>query len=343
MYRLGDIAKDIDAQLQGDSNCVITAIKPIQEAKAGELSFLNNPKYQKYLPQCQASAVIVTKDLADTCPHHALIVKDTYVAYAKAAQLFVTKFPVTAGIHASAVVGANCNIDATATIDANVVIGDDVVIGANTHVYPGTVIGHQCQLGENVTLYANVTLYDNVQLGNGVTIHSGAVLGSDGFGLAKSKGEWIKIPQLGNVVIGENTEIGANTTIDRGALGDTVIGKGVKLDNQIQIGHNVTIGDHTAIAACSGVSGSVDIGKHCMISGMVGFTGHFKVTDNVMITGQTMVSKEITKPGIYSSGTVMESHETWKRNAARFRQLDKMARRIKKLELAMISETTDEL
>lgn len=341
MYSLGEIAQHIGAELRGESDCLITAIKPIQTAGPGELSFISNPKYQKYLATTQASAVIISPNLAEHCPQYALIASEPYVAYAKAALLFADKIVVPTGIHPTAILGEGCIIHPTAAIGPYVVLGHNVQIGAHTSIYPHTVIGESCQIGSNSVLFAQVTLYDRVFIGDDVIIHSGAVLGSDGFGLAKSQGEWLKIPQLGHVIVHNKVEIGAGTTIDRGALGDTIIGTGVKLDNQIQVGHNVTIGDHTAIAACTGISGSVDIGQHCLISGMVGFTGHFKVTDHVTITGQTMISKAITTPGIYSSGTVMESHETWKKNAARFRQLDRMARRINELEkqLAILSDS----
>jgi len=332
MLQLQTIADHIGAEVIGDGHYQISSLKPIHQAKAGDLSFLSHSKYQKHLSTTQASAVILTKEFVNACPCHALVVDDPYVAYAKAAQLFISNKTYAQGIHSSVVVGEDCQIDASATLLANVVIGNRVNIGAKGIIHPGVVIGDDCQIGEHVTLHANVTIYDGVTIGDNVTIHSGAVLGSDGFGLAKSDGQWLKIPQLGRVIVGNDVEIGANTTIDRGALGNTVIGEGVKLDNQIQIGHNVTIGAHTAMAACSGVSGSVTIGKHCMISGMVGFTGHFNVTDHVVVTGQTMVTKGIEKPGVYSSGTVFEPHDKWKRNAARFRQLDTLAKRIKELE-----------
>ena len=333
MYRLGDIAQLIGARLQGgEANCQIKAIKPLKDAAVGELSFLSNPKYRKFLLKTQASAVIVPADFAASCPTAALVVEDPYLAYAQAAQLFAEKKTIKAGIHPTAVIGENCQIHPSAVIGAYVVVGDEVTIGQDCCIAPHTVIRDRCYLESHVTLHPHVTLYSAVRIGPRVIIHSGAVLGADGFGFANTNGHWLKIPQLGTVVIHEDVEIGANTTIDRGALGDTIIGKGVKLDNHIQIGHNVVIGDHTIIAACSGVSGSVEIGKYCRISGMVGFTGHFKVADHVIITANTIVSKGIKKPGIYSSGILMDTHADWKRNAARFRQLDDMAKRIKQLE-----------
>ena len=340
-FHLGEIADKIGAQLHGDADCAINAIRPLQSAKAGDLSFLNNPKYQKFLSNTRASAVILSPEAQVHCRGHALVMDNPYVGYAKAATLFATTPLAEPGIHSSAVVADKCQIDPAAQICANAVIGLGVVIGARSIIGAGCVISDNVSIGEDTILYPNVTIYHQVRIGSRVVINSGAVIGADGFGIAKHEGQWLKIPQLGTVVLEDDVEIGANTTIDRGALDDTVIGRGVKLDNQIQVGHNVTIGENTAIAACSGISGSVDIGKNCMISGMVGFTGHFKVADNVMITGQTMVSKGIDKPGVYSSGTVMEPHASWKKNAVRFRQLDDLAKRINQLE-KQLTETTKE-
>ena len=342
VFRLNEIAEQIGAVLHGDGDCEISAIRPLQQATSGHLSFLNNPKYEKYLADTAASAVIVSPDSLPACSTNALVLDNPYVGYAKAAHLFAPAREAQPGIHPTAVVGKDCIIDDSAEVSANVVIGDGSQIGAKSIIHPGAVIGKQCCIGKGSVLYANVTLYDGVKIGARVTLHSGVVVGADGFGLAKAEGKWLKIPQLGTVIIEDDAEIGSNTTIDRGALGDTIIGQGVKLDNQIQVGHNVTIGEHTAIAACSGISGSVDIGKRCMISGMVGFTGHFKVADDVMITGQTMVSKGIDKPGIYSSGTVMEPHASWKKNAVRFRQLDQLAKKVKQLESQLAEITANE-
>jgi UDP-3-O-[3-hydroxymyristoyl] glucosamine N-acyltransferase len=331
-YSLSEIAQKIDAKIQGNADIQITGLAPLQMAKAGQIAFLDNAKYRKYLQETQASAVILNPKEANNCPTTALIVTNPYVAYAKIATLFGYKPAHKPGIHETAVIGTDCVIDKTASIGPYVVIGNHVHIGANTVIESRCSLGDYVAIGNHCLLWPNVTLYHGVKIHNGVILHSGAVVGSDGFGMANDQGKWLKIPQLGTVVIYDDVEIGANTTIDRGALGDTIIEKGVKLDNQIQIGHNVHIGEYTAMAACSGVSGSTKIGKHCLISGMVGFTGHFEVADNVVITGMTMVSKAIDKPGIYSSGTAMEPHQQWKKNAVRFRQLDEMAKRIAKLE-----------
>lgn len=338
-FTLAQIAEKLQVKLKGDGDKRICGLAPLQVANNEQLSFLDNPKYKKFLTNTAAGAVIIHPNEYDHCPVDALLSEQPYVTYAKAAQLFAFTPQNVAGIHPTAVIGKNCKIAASASIGAYVVIADEVSIGEDTVIQPGCVIGEQVAMGNQCILWPNVTVYHGVQMGNRVILHSGVVLGSDGFGMANQGGQWIKIPQLGTVVVHDDVEIGANTTVDRGALGNTVIGKGVKLDNQIQIGHNVEIGDHTAIAACSGVSGSTKIGKHCMISGMVGFTGHFEIADRVVITGMSMVSKGITEPGIYSSGTALEEHKTWRKNAVRFRQLDDMAKKLNRLETELAKLT----
>ena len=204
------------------------------------------------------------------------------------------------------------------------------------------VIGARSEIGEGGWLAPRVTLYHDVKIGKRVVIQSGAVLGGEGFGFANDKGVWQKIAQIGGVVLGDDVEVGANTTIDRGALADTIIGNGVKLDNQIMIAHNVQIGDHTAMAGCAGISGSTKIGKHCMIAGGVGMVGHIEVCDNVFVTGMTMVTRSITEPGAYSSGTAMQTAADWKKSAARIRQLDDMAKRLRELEKRLAAVTPDD-
>lgn len=339
-YSLNQLANIVSAEIKNVSNPneEIVGIAPLENAKVGYISFLHHSRYEKYLANTQASAVILTANFVEKCSKPVLVCGNPYLAYAKLAQLFGETDPVSAGIHPSAVVVTNSHIDPTATIGPNAVIEENVSIGKNTIVGPGCVIGNGASIGNHCRLWANVTLYHDVKLGNNVQIHSGTVIGSDGFGYAHNGKEWIKIPQLGAVLIEDDVEIGAGTTIDRGALEDTVIGKGVKLDNQIQIGHNVTIGEYSIVAGCTGISGSVKIGKRCRISGMVGFTGHFEIADDVTITGMTMVSKSLDKPGVYSSGTVIEPHLQWRKNAVRFRQLDNMSRRLKQLEDLILKE-----
>ena len=331
-FTLDEIAKFINAKVKGDPNKRITGLAALENAHDTQLSFLDNSKYRKFLSETKAGAIIIHPKDAENCLTNVLLTESPYVAYAKVANMFAYEPSIQIGINSSSYIGKNCHIADSARIGANVVVADGVHIGENTIIHPGVVIGESVEIGHDCIIWPNVTLYHQVKICNNVIVHSGAVIGSDGFGMANEKGQWLKIPQLGSVVIHDNVEIGANTTIDRGALDDTIIGKGVKLDNHIQIGHNVVIGENTAIAACSGVSGSTKIGKNCMISGMVGFTGHFEIADRVVITGMTMVSKSIKEPGIYSSGTGLESHRTWRKNAVRFKQLDDMAKKIQTLE-----------
>ncbi|MEE9452090.1 MAG: UDP-3-O-(3-hydroxymyristoyl)glucosamine N-acyltransferase [Gammaproteobacteria bacterium] len=331
---LGQIADLVSADIRGSSECLIAGVATLATAQAGQISFLHNPKYAKYLQQTRASAVILAGEYADKCPVTHLIVADPYHAYAKVAGLFETEDALVSGLHDTVVVGQNCNINDNVSIDAHCRIGDNVIIEANVVVGAGCVIANNCHIAANTRLWPNVTLYKDVKLGQRCRIHSGVVLGGDGFGLAKHEGAWLKVPQLGGVVIGDDVDIGANTTIDCGALEDTRIGNGVKLDNLVQIGHNVIIGDHTAIAGCVGISGSVTIGEHCIIGGGACIAGHLEIVDNVTITGTGSVSRSLKQPGVYSSGTSVRPNHKWRKNAARFHHLDVTVRRLRDLEKA---------
>ncbi|NNM58207.1 MAG: UDP-3-O-(3-hydroxymyristoyl)glucosamine N-acyltransferase [Legionellales bacterium] len=337
-YTLAELAELLSAQVQGDTKTEIVGIASLQTAKPGEISFLDNSKYRQFLAETQASAVILSAEMApkSSCP--VLIVADPYLAYAKTAALFEEKPISKPGIHPQAVIGEHCEIDPSASIGANVVIGNSVKIGKNSVIQPGCVINDKVVIGDDCWFWPNVTIYHATCIGSRTIIHSGAVLGSDGFGFAFNQGRWHKIPQIGCVIVGNDVEIGANTTIDRGALTDTVIGNGVKMDNQIQIGHNVQIGDHTVIAAGTGISGSTKIGKYCRIAGMVGFAGHIEITDQVVITAMSSVAQSITEPGIYSSGIPAGSFKTWKKNIARFLQLDNLARRLIQVERVLAKQ-----
>lgn len=312
-YTLRHIAYLIQAELQGDPDTVITGINALDKAKKGDIAFLDNARYQKYLPDTHASAVILSANDSVNCKTNALVTANPYLAYAKVAKLFEKALTKIAGIHPSAIIGKNCQIHSTASIGPNAVIGDEVIIEADVTIGAHCVIGERSIIGANTRLWSGVTLYHAVNIGRGVIIHSGAVIGSDGFGNANEKGAWFKVPQLGGVRIGDNVEIGANTTIDRGALEDTIIEEGVRLDNQIQIAHNVIIGAHTAIAACTGIAGSAKIGKYCLIGGGVGIAGHIEIADKVMITGMSGITHSIKQPGVYSSTMpAMESKKWWK-------------------------------
>jgi len=331
-FTLGKLADLLSANFIGDGNYQIYGIKDIDNACANYLSFIHGAKYACLLDGNNAGALLITQDLATNYAGNAIIVDNVYLAYAKASQLFSPKCKQQ-GIALSTKIDQSSKIGANVAIGANVVIDDNCVIGNNVQIGANTVIGAGCTIGDDCIIYSNVTFYHDVKIGNNVIIHSGAVIGADGFGFAKDEQKvWHKIAQLGGVVIGNNVEIGANTTIDRGALKNTIIGDGVKLDNQIMIAHNVEIGANTALAACCGISGSTKIGKNCMLAGGVGLVGHIEICDDVFITGMTMVTHSITEPGSYSSGTAMQTTMEWKKSAAQIRKLPKLAKKIIALE-----------
>ncbi|MDN6857184.1 UDP-3-O-(3-hydroxymyristoyl)glucosamine N-acyltransferase [Pseudomonas sp. CAN2814] len=338
-FTLAELAAQLDAELRGDPAQVIRGLATLQEAGADQLTFLANPQYRKFLADSQAGAVLLTAADAEGFAGNALIVANPYLAYAGLSHQFDRKPKAPVGIHPTAVVDEAAQVDATASVGPYVVIEAGAVIGANVTLGAHCFVGARSVIGDGGWLAPRVTLYHDVRIGKRVVIQSGAVLGGEGFGFANHKGIWQKIAQIGGVTLGDDVEIGANTTIDRGALSDTLVGNGVKLDNQIMIAHNVQIGDHTAMAGCCGISGSAKIGKHCMLAGGVGLVGHIEICDNVFVTGMTMVTRSITEPGSYSSGTAMQPAAEWKKSAARIRQLDDMARRLQQLEKRLAAVT----
>ena len=330
-YTLLQIADVIGAELQGDKDCLIQGIATLHHAKQGDLSFLANRKYRKYLKTTSASAVILSPDVIGECRINALISEDPYSAYAKAADYLYPRQPPAAGRHISAVIDKGAVISTSSYIGANTFIADNVKIGDRVYIGHGCVIESGVSIGNDTRLVANVSVCSGVSIGKRVIIHPGVVLGSDGFGIARDGGKWLKIPQLGSVMVGNDVELGANTTVDRGALEDTIIEDGVKIDNQVQIGHNTRIGEHTAIAGCCAIAGTVSIGRRCMIGGLPAIAGHIEIVDDVTITGMSGISNTIKKPGTYSGIGVMDNR-LWRKNNARFKQLDELARRIIKLE-----------
>jgi UDP-3-O-[3-hydroxymyristoyl] glucosamine N-acyltransferase len=329
---LGQLAEFLGATLRGPEDKQITGLATLQEAGPGQVSFLANPQYRKFLAITHAAAVLLKPADAEGYVGDALLIADPYLAYARISHLFDPKPKAAPGIHPTAVVADDAVVDAAASIGAYAVIESGAQIAAGVTIGAHCFIGARSVIGEGGWLAPRVTLYHDVRIGQRVVIQSGAVLGGEGFGFANQKGVWQKIAQIGGVTIGDDVEIGVNTAIDRGAMDDTRIGNGVKLDNQIQIAHNVQVGDHTAMAACVGISGSAKIGKHCMLAGGVGLVGHIEICDGVFITGMTMVTRSITEPGSYSSGTAMQPAAEWRKSAARIRQLDDMARRLQQLE-----------
>ncbi|MFJ3053214.1 MULTISPECIES: UDP-3-O-(3-hydroxymyristoyl)glucosamine N-acyltransferase [Pseudomonas nitroreducens/multiresinivorans group] len=338
-FTLAELAAQLDAELRGDPALVIRGLATLQEAEADQLSFLANPQYRKFLPDSQAGAVLLTAADAEGFTGNALVVANPYLAYAGLSHQFDRKPKAAVGIHPTAVVDEGAQVDASASVGPYAVIEAGAQIGANVTIGAHCFVGARSVIGEGGWLAPRVTLYHDVRIGKRVVIQSGAVLGGEGFGFANHQGVWQKIAQIGGVTLGDDVEIGANTTIDRGALSDTIVGNGVKLDNQIMIAHNVQIGDHTAMAGCCGISGSAKIGKHCMLAGGVGLVGHIEICDNVFVTGMTMVTRSITEPGSYSSGTAMQPAAEWKKSAARIRQLDDMARRLQQLEKRLAAVT----
>ena len=333
---LAKLAEEVGGELQNaDPDCEITGVATLQHAAAGDISFLANAEYRRYLNDCNASAVILSPGDAANYPAGAIVSSNPYVSYARAAALIKPAPAARQGIHASASLAEDCNIDASAWIGPHCIIEQGVVIHTGVQLAGGCFIGAGSVIGAECKLSANVVIAHGVTLGERVNIAAGVVIGSDGFGLANDGGGWVNVPQLGSVRIGNDVDIGANTTIDRGALEDTVLEDGVRLDNQIQVAHNVHIGAHTAIAGCVGISGSARIGQHCMIGGGAGIVGHLEITDHVVITGMTMVTKSISKPGVYSSGVPAQENDVWNRNYARFRQLDKLARKVLSLERSL--------
>ena len=326
------LADQLSLPLKGQGDTLIDHVALLGEASQGALSFVGDNKYLKLLPDSQASVVLLKPEHAELCPCTAILSPNPYAAYAVAARLLYPVAKPPEGIHPSAVLGQDTTIHPSVSIQAQVVIGDQVTIGRGCCIGAGSIIESGVTIGEDTRLAPRVTLKAGVSLGHRCVLHSGVVVGSDGFGFTNDHGRWLAIPQVGSVCIGNDVDIGANTTIDRGAIENTVIEDGVKLDNLIQIGHNVRIGEHTVIAACSGVAGSAQIGKHCMIGGSVGIVGHLRIADHAVITGQTFVAHNIDKPGSYSSGVPMQETAGWRRNYARFRQLDDIAKRLKKIE-----------
>lgn len=332
VYTLSELSARLDVELRGDPTLLIDGLATLKSATAGKLSFLSNPRYVHQLSGTQASAVIIDPAFAESCSCAQLLSSNPYVTYARASQLFALASAQASGVHESAYVHPSAVIGERVSIGPFAVIAAGVSIGAGTSIGAGCNIGARSSLGENCTLFSNVSLYHDVHIADRAVLHSSVVIGADGFGFAFDGKQSIKIAQLGGVQIGNDVEIGAGSTIDRGALDDTIIEHGVKIDNHVQIAHNCVIGEHTIICGCSAIAGSTTIGRYCTIGGGVGVIGHLQIADKVMISAMSLVSQSIPEAGIYSSGTGLLESKEWKRNIVRFRQLDDMAKRLKELE-----------
>ncbi len=330
--RLAELAVRFGCKLRGDPDALVERVASLQEAGPGTIAFLANRRYRRYLAQTRATAVVIEPALADECPVAALATSNPYAAYARIAQLLHPEPAFEPGRHASAVVEPGASVDATAWVGPHAYVASGAEIGRGAYIGPGSIVMAGARVGDSSRLVARVTICKGVRIGQRCTLHPGAVVGGDGFGHAPDGGAYVKVPQIGAVVIGDDVEVGANSTIDRGAIGDTVIADGVKIDNQVQIGHNVRIGEHTVIAGCVGISGSAVIGRRCMLGGMVGVVGHLEICDDVLVTGRTMISSSIRQPGIYSSALAADEAKRFRRNAARFQKLDELAKRVQRLE-----------
>lgn len=330
---LAELATKIGAELVGNAsvvaNSVINHIAKLETAGPGSISFLANPLYKKYLSDTKASAVILSAADAESCSVPVLITKNPRLALAKLLSLCSAVTDIAMNTMQN-------HIHATAVIGKNVTLGNGVVIGANCYV------GDDCIIGDATVLKPNVVIYHGVTLGKRCIIHSGAVIGSDGFGYAiDEQNNWVKMPHLGGVVVGDDVEIGSNTSIDRGMIDDTEIGDRVIIDNLVQIGHNVVIGNNTAIAGCVGIAGSSVIGKYCLIGGASSIAGHITIADKVHITATSAVSSSISVAGVYSSGLPARENSVWRRSVARFMSIDSMAKRIRDLEKSVSSATVN--
>ncbi len=331
-YPLAELVAQLGGRVLGKANVRVTQISTLEHAQANQISFLTNSKYRAQLASTKAGAVILGEADADATELPRIISDNPYAYFAKVSALLNPLPQVFAGVHPSAIVSDSAKIDKTACIEATAVISAGATIGAHSVIGAGCYVGDNVVIGNHVRLYPRVVVYHDCVIGNNLIAHSGVVIGGDGFGIAMDAGRWIKIPQIGRVVIGNDVEIGANTTIDRGALDDTVIEDGVKLDNQIQIAHNVRIGAHTAIAGCVGIAGSTTIGKYCLIGGSAGILGHLQITDRVEISAFSLIGKSIREAGSYTAIFPFSKTEEWRANAVHLRHLDELVKRVKTLE-----------
>jgi UDP-3-O-[3-hydroxymyristoyl] glucosamine N-acyltransferase len=328
-YTVRQIAVHIGAEVVGEGSTIIDAFASLDRAGPGCISYLNQKSYLHHLGKTSASAVILAREHLEQCPVTALVTQEPYVAYARAAQLLNPPLPVDPGIHPSAFVNPSADVSASAQVGALVVIEADVKVGDHCYIGPGCVLKEGASVGHQTRLQAGIVVERKCVIGERCILQPGVVIGADGFGYANDKGRWVRIPQTGRAIIGDDVEVGANTCIDRGSVRDTVVGNGVIIDNLVQIGHNCFIGDHTAIAGNAGLSGSSIVGKHCMLGGGVGLSGHLELCDDVVVTGMSMVTHSIKQPGVYSSGLSAQNSNEWRKNHARLRNLDKTIKELR--------------
>ena len=331
MFSLAELARISDAELVGDGEHLVLAVATLKTATKDQISFFTNKRYRSDLGSTAAGAVILAADQRDAYSGNRLVSKNPYLAFARVSAALNPEIAAKPGVHPAAVVDPTAELGEQVCVAATATIGPGARIGCNTVVGPGVSISAGVQIGADCRISSRAVLLERTRLGDRCRIGAGAVLGSTGFGYANDAGRWEAVPQMGGVWLGDDVDVGSNTTIDRGALEDTVLERGVKLDNQIQIGHGAVIGEDTAIAACVGVAGSTHIGKRCTVAGGVGFVGHLEVADDVHITGMSMVMRSIQQPGVYSGYPSMDNVD-WRKNTARFQKLDQLARRVINLE-----------
>lgn len=330
-YQLSELATRFELELEGQAEAEIGDVASLQDAGDGDISFCTGRRHLTELEKTRATAVILHPDISEQYQGNALLSENPHLAFAKIAHFFYPRRRKPAGIHSSAVVHVQAALHQTASIAENVTIEKSVSIAAGCEIGAGCFVGEGVVIGEGTVLKNNVTIHHETVIGRDCVLHSGCVIGSDGFGHARDGEHWLPVPQLGRVVIGDDVRVGANTTIDRGALGDTSIGNGVKIDNLVHIAHNVSIGDDTAMAALVGVAGSTDIGKRCTFAGQVGVVDNIVICDDAHFTGQTAVRTNIRQAGVYSSGILLEDNRSWTRNAMRFKQLNTLFKQVRDL------------
>jgi UDP-3-O-[3-hydroxymyristoyl] glucosamine N-acyltransferase len=331
-FSLAEIASRLGGRVAGNPDVLISQVASLERANSAQIAFLSNPRYRAKLAATRAGAVILGADAEALTEIPRLVAENPYAAFARVSQLLNPAEPVLPGIDPTASIAEGASIDPACRIGPGAVVGEGAAVGPRTSVGAGCHVGKGTRIGADCILYPSVVLYHGCVLGDRVTLHSGVVIGADGFGIARDAGRWLKIPQIGGVRIGSDVEIGANTTIDRGAMDDTVIGDGVKLDNQIQIGHNCHVGAHTAMAGCVAVAGSARIGAHCTIGAASLILGHLSIADHVEISAATVISRSISEPGTYTGMYPFDDNASWLRNTAHVRHLDELAQRIKALE-----------
>lgn len=331
-YSLHDLIARFGGELVGDGGTRVARVASLANARQGDLTFLSDSRHSALVGKTRASAVLLGPQARDLTDLPRIITDNPYAYFARVQALLNPRAAARPGIDASAVVCTSASIPASASIGANAVVGEAVKLGEGVVIGPGCVLGDRAEIGDGSLLHANVTIYHDCVVGRHCVLHSGAVIGADGFGFAEDQGRWIKIPQVGRTVLGDDVEIGANTTVDRGALDDTVIENGAKIDNLVQVGHNCRIGEHTAIAGCTGIAGSANIGRRCKVGGAAMIGGHLDIADDTTVSGCTVINKSVHVGGVYTSILPFMPHRDWVKNAPHIRHLEKLAGRIKQLE-----------